>query len=130
MKWTDFLDSEGWLMAPENGPVVEPDYVSAWVQPDGAFRFVDECNHITVARNLVPLNIDNPDDYLLDAGWVKLSIERWNGRPDIFNIYAHQRIRQAQVNTIWDFFMTTPAPMREKVLARIQRYIPDFGKVD
>jgi hypothetical protein len=108
-----------------SGPVMEPQWSSAWVQPNGIFRFVPECGHVNTARNLVPRNIVNPDDYLLEAGWVKVQVFQRD-----FSIFAHQRIRQAQVDVLWSIFMAAPENMRLRALQAIQRYIPDFGKVD
>ena len=74
------------------GQVVEPMAASAWIEPDGTFHYVPDCNHEDVAYLLQDVS-----SYRLERrGWVHLS---WCA------VYTDKPITQAQFDAIYSTWL-------------------------
>jgi hypothetical protein len=94
---------------PEMGQVCKPMASSAWIEPDGKFHYVPDCNHSAIAEDVF-----HTTSYMLERmGWVHLS---WA------SVYYDRRVTSSQMNTIWD----TLAAWEESTEDRAPRIAADL----
>jgi hypothetical protein len=100
------------------GQVIEPQYTSMWVEPNGKCHWVPECGHAVTA-----ITLGSTDSALERAGWLHFSIV--SGMMN--NIYMDYTAKysQKQLDVLYDILYTIKDD-RERV--RYEKTLQNFIK--